>query len=219
MCFSATASFSASAALITAGVAAFRMASDRKHRTLSAIPLVFGIQQAFEGFLWLGLDGGSFESSVPLFTQLFLMVAWLAWPIVIPLVFTMFVPRRETLRRRLAIGLCLLGAISVMFNAWSMAADMPYPKIEGMHIAYKSLQDFWFDGLSGYMYVACALLPPFLTLNRHLWILGAVHVLAFGITYLMARDYLISVWCFLAAVSSMIILWIQWKERRIQRRK
>ena len=61
MCFSATASFAASAVLITAGGASLSLAKPHQ-RLFAAMPLLFGIQQAIEGLQWLQLDKG--ESSL-----------------------------------------------------------------------------------------------------------------------------------------------------------
>ena len=53
MCFSATASFGASAVLGVIGVAAVAKAKTKPQRLFASIPLVFAVQQLSEGFLWL----------------------------------------------------------------------------------------------------------------------------------------------------------------------
>ena len=53
MCFSASASFIAAAALATTGVATLRMASRPSELPFAAVPLLFGIQQFIEGLTWL----------------------------------------------------------------------------------------------------------------------------------------------------------------------
>lgn len=59
MCFSAGASFGASAILVVIGVASLRKVQTRAHLPFAAIPLLFGIKQAFEGVLWLMLGDDS----------------------------------------------------------------------------------------------------------------------------------------------------------------
>ena len=82
MCFSATASFTASALLTPVGLYALRRTyqSDPRYLALAAFPLLFGIQQAIEGGLWLALEGRATLSTST--TALgFLFFAYLLWPI------------------------------------------------------------------------------------------------------------------------------------------
>ena len=53
MCFSAPASFIAGAVLATVGVVTLRMATRPAQIAFAAIPLLFGIQQLFEGLILL----------------------------------------------------------------------------------------------------------------------------------------------------------------------
>jgi hypothetical protein len=61
MCFSAPVSFAASALLLSAGLYSLRLASQNNPRylPLAAIPIAFGIQQACEGWVWLGMEVAS----------------------------------------------------------------------------------------------------------------------------------------------------------------
>ena len=56
MCFSASASFVASAALLTGGVATLKQTTNNGQIPFASIPLLFGAQQLMEGFLWLSLQ-------------------------------------------------------------------------------------------------------------------------------------------------------------------
>jgi hypothetical protein len=89
MCFNATSSFIAAAVLVPIGIRTVEttLQGERRYLTLAAFPLLFGIQQALEGLLWLNLAGG-----VP--GQLgvtgqgaalgFLFFAYLVWPGLVP---------------------------------------------------------------------------------------------------------------------------------------
>ena len=79
MCFSATASFTASAVLLPAGTLALRRAytTDRRYLALCALPFLFGVQQLMEGFVWTyGARGES--SLVGTFSLGYMFFAWLA---------------------------------------------------------------------------------------------------------------------------------------------
>ena len=72
MCFSAEASFTAAAVLLPAGAVAMRRAyqRDRKYLPLATLPVLFGLQQLFEGFVWTAGHRGnqSAQSAVETFS-------------------------------------------------------------------------------------------------------------------------------------------------------
>ena len=57
MCFSATASFAAGTALSAVGGLTLRKSQGKVELPLALVPLLFGVQQFSEGFLWLSLGG------------------------------------------------------------------------------------------------------------------------------------------------------------------
>ena len=59
MCFSATASFTTALVLIPVGVYCVNKATSlqKSYWLFALMPLMFGVQQFFEGVVWLG-DGG-----------------------------------------------------------------------------------------------------------------------------------------------------------------
>lgn len=84
MCFSASASFAASAGLAIIGVATIKRSKKNSDLLLAAIPFIFAIQQFIEGWLWLSI--GKSEQLVALFTYLVLFFALFWWPAYIPAV-------------------------------------------------------------------------------------------------------------------------------------
>ena len=82
MCFSASASFTASAALGIIGTGTIIKAKRSRELALALVPIFFAIQQFVEGALWL-----SFASSGPwalIFTYIFLFFALFWWPAYVP---------------------------------------------------------------------------------------------------------------------------------------
>ena len=74
MCFSATASFSAAAILVPAGIYCFKKSTslEKPYWLIALLPLIFGIQQLFEGFVWLALEpGGGGQTRLPAMGFLF----------------------------------------------------------------------------------------------------------------------------------------------------
>jgi hypothetical protein len=85
MCFSAEASFTAAAVLVPAGVLGLRRAyqTDRRYLAFAALPVYFGLQQLFEGFVWTGGVLGN-AASIEAFAMGYMFFAWLAWPVWVP---------------------------------------------------------------------------------------------------------------------------------------
>jgi hypothetical protein len=57
MCFSPQADFTAGAVVVAVGVETLRRVRVRRELIVGALPLLFGIHQLVEGFVWLGLRG------------------------------------------------------------------------------------------------------------------------------------------------------------------
>lgn len=99
MCFSPTASFTASIAIGTIGVATLRHVKNPRELALALMPILFAIQQTIEGFLWLSL-GSNGPGALPL-TYAFGFFAFFLWPIYAP--FAVYLLEPEAIRRKLMI--------------------------------------------------------------------------------------------------------------------
>ena len=96
MCFSATASFTAAAVLSTTGVVTLKKAKSTSELPLASIPLLFGIQQAIEGIVWISF-GSTLLNTIAAYG--FLFFAYVLWPILVPIA-TLLV-ETHPLRRRI----------------------------------------------------------------------------------------------------------------------
>lgn len=86
MCFSATVSYSAAVVLVSTGVYAVQLtkrlpASSFPYRMWALVPVLFGVQQAFEGAVWQALNAGDTSAAVPfaLGFHFFSHFLWLWW--------------------------------------------------------------------------------------------------------------------------------------------
>lgn len=82
MCFSPEVSFGAAAALIPTGVYCLRVAARRCPRLwpMALVPCVFGVQQAVEGIVWIGLRTGDHPLTT-VAARVYLFFALAFWPI------------------------------------------------------------------------------------------------------------------------------------------
>jgi hypothetical protein len=87
MCFSASASFTASAVLMPLGLYSTHLARTNKQPNyvpLALVPFFFGVQQFVEGLEWTALDQGRIEPLTTLAGLGFLFFAYCFWMIWIP---------------------------------------------------------------------------------------------------------------------------------------
>ena len=87
MCFSASASFTASAVLMPLGLYSTHVAQKtgkRDYVPLALVPFFFGVQQFVEGLEWTAIDNGGVEPLGTLAGLGFLFFAYCFWMIWIP---------------------------------------------------------------------------------------------------------------------------------------
>jgi hypothetical protein len=114
MCFSATGSFAISGVLSAVGAASIARNSSKVHPMFAAIPLVFAIQQAAEGIVWLTMDGG-YPTLHRLMVGIFLGSALIVWPTWLS--FALRLVERNTVRRRALGALFWMGSAVAIYAA------------------------------------------------------------------------------------------------------
>ena len=215
MCFSAQASFAASAALLPAGV--YCVGSALRKRSgmllLALVPLAFSVQQFAEGLVWRGMEQGD-SVLVQNASVLFLFFAIVFWPFWIPL---SLIPLATGSKSR-----GILVALAVLSLVWlwlylPMTADPGRwlsTRIDHHSIRYE------YDDLPGFQvmshqswriaYLLSICLPLVVCRRRgsggKLAILGGSLVAGlFLVSYIVFWYAFTSVWCFFAAILSLIL--------------
>jgi hypothetical protein len=214
MCFDAAASFAASAILVPAGLYTLRVAweADRRWLPLAGFPLLFGVQQALEGLIWLALGDplGRFVAapplaSAPLAALGFLGFAYVLWPTLVPLAARSVEPRPR--RRLLFAILAALGAADGLFIYLPLLLhpDWLDVGILGGSILYEPKVLFataLSQPVGRALYALVVLLPLLLSsqsLVRRFGLLILISVVLSAVAYGYA---FVSVWCFFAALLS-----------------
>jgi len=214
MCFSATASFVAAGATAAIGIVCLVRAGDRRELPLAATPLLFAGQQAVEGLLWLTLPqapGGSTSSGL---TLLFLLIAEVFWPAYAPV--AAWLVETDPRRRRL-IGLCIASGFGVAaWLLWALLTRSHGALLQDGHIVYVTGQQP--SAIVGVAYLAATGLSLVLSSRRTIRLLGALVLVGSVIAYLAYWEAFVSVWCFFAAGSSLIVLgYFEWSHRHRER--
>ncbi len=217
MCFSATASLIAGAGLSAAGVTALAVTRERRAMPFAAIPLLFGVQQAAEGAIWLAASGGD-TALQGCASAAFLGFAEVLWPIYAPLAVLALEPAGWRRRAMWACFACGLLVAAAMLHG--LVRDFTPGAPEGGHIRY--VLAYWDDFRNAglleallALYVAATCFSLMLSRHGAIRLFGVVVTAALAVTAFAYETWLFSVWCFFAAVLSVIV--VVWAVRRRER--
>lgn len=145
MCFSASASFIAGGSLGTAGLFTIRRANEVSRIPLASIPLLFGIQQAIEGVVWISVDRPYLNAFS---TYAYVFFSHVFWPAFTP--FAVMLIERDPRRRLILKGLLVFGlAVSLYLlaavlrgpvtsspSSFGIIYDFPLPETPVLLAAY-----------------------------------------------------------------------------------
>jgi hypothetical protein len=207
MCFSAPASFVAGALLSGIGITSQRKVRKPEQRLFAVIPFLFGLQQFAEGVLWITLrSGGGYDWLQNVATYAFLIPALVIWPTMVPLSIW-FMEKAET-RKKILAGLMATGGIVSLFYVFCLISYNVTPQILGFHMVYldefpRTIMDIAFP-----FYLASTIAPLFVSTIRRMRVFGILIAISYLVTGIFFKHYLTSVWCFFAALISVVIYWI-----------
>lgn len=198
MCFSATASFAAGTVLSAIGVATVARAERKSDKVFAAIPLFFGIQQLTEGVIWLSFGSPQVLGAM---TFVFLLFSHVIWPTLIPL--AVFLMERGPWRRRVLAVCIAVGAVVSAYFLYYLLKEQVRPEVLNKCIAYVSPHFSKIFVLSPYTVATCA--SCLVSSHRFVNLFGVVVFLSALVAYQFYEIAFISVWCFFAAILSLVI--------------
>jgi hypothetical protein len=203
MCFSATASFVASGVIAAVGVGTLVHVRQPRAILFAALPLLFALHQFTEGFVWLGLEGRIGQTATDHVVFLYLLYAKGILPFLVPLSVALMEPAGW--RRIATCGLALLGALLCAWIVYAVIAYSSNAAIEHHSIAYHNAGTGGFAVPVGYVLTTCGAL--LLSSHQVVRWFGILNLIGLTIV-LVAKGYAFaSVWCFYAAMLSVILYW------------
>ena len=205
MCFSATASFSAAGFLTCIGLYAVSKAKTKSLYLLAGVPLLFALQQASEGIVWLTHVQPTHAYCLNVSSRLFLIFAFLIWPIWIPI--ALFFPENKKERKHFIAGLIIIGIALSAFGAYEFNSYQDSMTIIANHVQYAT-------GFSGslspniylFIYGCVTILPFFISSLRWSKLSGILLLGSLIFTDIIMTNVFISTWCFFAAILSCFML-------------
>ena len=203
MCFSAEASFGASAVLLTIGIISLNKSANVPQKVLSCIPIIFGVQQFAEGILWLSLYHANLASWNKIATYAFLIFAQVVWPIIVPL--SVMLLEKGEKRRKILKAILVSGSIVSSYLLYCLLFYKVEANISCSHIRYDVYYPIHIQHL-GIFYFVVTVTPSIISSIKRLRLLGVVIFVSYIITRIFYQYYLVSVWCYFAAIISVIAL-------------
>jgi hypothetical protein len=201
VCFSPEADFTAGAVVAGVGVETLRRVRAPRELIVGALPLLFGIHQLIEGFVWLGLRGEVSQGLGDAAKEAYIVYAHAVLPAIVPLGFMLLEPdrrRRRRLRPFAGVGL-LLGA----YLLWQVTA-YPVGAQQAPHcIVYTTHTPNDVAVTVFYVLVTCG--PALLSSRQYLRWFGLVSLIGVIVTAIVRADDVTSLWCLYAAMISVLI--------------
>ena len=199
MCFSAPASFAASAGLGALGIGTMLKNKRQEDLPFAAIPLLLGIQQGVEGVVWLSFGAPAINS---LATYLYTIFSHLLWPIFVPIA-VMYAEPDPMQKKRLRLFV-YLGTFVSLYLLYFLSAEPLSCSVVGQSIRYQlAYVAFPEPMLLLYLVAICG--SCFMSSHQTIKLLGLVLFAGFLISFWFYYATFFSVWCFFAAILSAII--------------
>jgi hypothetical protein len=210
-CLSAEVSFSLAGSLTIAGAYCLEKAlrSDRSYVPLAIIPIVFGMQQFCEGWVWTGLHRGE-PGLVTGAAAGFLFFALCLWPAWIPM--SMLLVER---RLRVKVLLWVMSSLGIALGAVLLVPLVIDPSWLHVDVDKHSLH-YNVDDSPAFrvlpnavwqaIYFVIVATPLLVSTSRKLVHFGMVLILSAAATHVFLPRAFASAWCCFAAVMSLYLV-------------
>lgn len=214
MCFSATSSFLLSGVLATIG--SITLYKNRKPSLIlfASIPLFFAFQQSCEGLVWLTLNNPQYALVHQMAIYAFLLFALPFWPVFMPL--SLWVYEKDAHNKNYMLFFIAAGLFTAAFSSYHLLQSIPSATIaqHSIKYTYTTTTNVILGALHSLCYligVSGAFFSSSIYLAR---IIGVAGILSLAITLLFKWAAFVSVWCFFAAVLSVLVYVSVTREQR-----
>jgi len=170
----------------------------RKHMALAALPLLLGVHQLVEAFVWWSLQGHVNAGLGRVATWIYLLIAFVVLPVFIPLGVMWLEPQRR--RRSVMVVFVVLGvAVSTVLLA-AMARGPAKAVLGHNHLSYSTDLRAGLVVVVAYVVATCGAL--ILSSHRDVAAFGVVNLVAVAVLAKLTIDGFASLWCGWAALTS-----------------
>ena len=169
---------------------------------LAALPLLLGFHQIDEAFVWWGLRGDVPHYLGRLAMWIYLVIAFVVLPVLVPAVIMLLEPTIR-LKRRIAPFLAIGLGVSVVLLV-TMLRNHPSVSLGAFHLAYSIGLRHGTVVVGLYIVATCGSLLA--SGYRHIVMFGTANVVAVAVLARLSADGFASLWCFYAALACGAIM-------------
>lgn len=202
MCFSPEADAAVGVIVTAVGVDALRHVRASKEIVLGSLPLLFGIHQLTEAFVWWGLEGHVAHDIQTIATWAYLGFAFALLPVLVPLAVGLV--ERKLGRRRIITAFGALGVAVAVGLTVPMFRGPVTATMQSRHIEY-NIEALTRGGQLTSLYVIATCGALLASSYRDLAAFGVVNLIAIPLLIWLTVSGFVSLWCFWAAIASVVI--------------
>jgi hypothetical protein len=203
MCFSAQASFIVGTGLTLFGAHLLKSALYKKEQYFKTIPLMFGVQQIAEGFVWLSQTNPNFTVYGCYFKSVFLFFAFIVWPIWVP--YSLLQIESNQAKKRCLASILGAGTVVSTTLAWLCYTFGVQTAITCNHIEYALAIPIELRYACVTWYCIATLSPFFIVRKKFMQEFGLLLLVSAILSAYFYTAWFTSVWCFFAALLSFMI--------------
>jgi hypothetical protein len=208
--FFIVANFTLAGVLLVIGVLTLKKVSHPAELVFASLPLLFGLHQFTQGFVWLGLYHMVSPRTLHVASTLFIFYAQAILPFWVPLAIWLLEPRG--MRRQMIAALMVVGGLLMAYVTWGLLQRPTQVFIAHYSLVYFNphTAQLWIAFI--YILTTCGSLV--LSRSVAIQLFGWLNLLGLLLVYLIAEYSFTALWCLYAALVS-VILYLHFIERRI----
>jgi hypothetical protein len=203
MCFSAGASFTAGAIISAIGIASGRKVQKPSQRFFASIPLIFGVQQIAEGFVWISLQKPGHLLMQYISTYIFLFASDILWPFTIAA--SCLLMEESPKRRKILRVLLITGIALSLYYAFCLLSFKVTPEILNCHINYAGDFPPLLVIPAFLVYLTVTVAPLLVSSIKGMYWLGIMLFLGCVVSVVFYIENVTLVWCFFGAIVSVMV--------------
>jgi hypothetical protein len=203
MCFSPEADLVAAVVLAPIGVLTIKAARRPREYALASIPMFFAIHQFIEVFVWLGVQGDVSQGVETFAAVLFIVMAQMVLPILVPVAIGLTEPRRG--RRNYMFASAAAGSIITFWFAYLLITGTIEAHPDKHVMVYKTTAGAvaWWGGI---VYVNATIFTTLASSSFYLRMFGLANAIGISFAGWYNHEAVTSVWCVYAACISFLLL-------------
>ncbi len=200
-CLSAEVDLFAALVIGTIGIDALRYVQHRRQLALAVIPITLAFHQFVEAGAWWSLEGRVPEAVGTVSIHLYLIIALVVVPILVPYAVRNVEPNPR--RRRWMTPFLGMGVLTGAVLGLALLVGDVSASIGGYYLEYRI--GYTFHEAAGLVYLSAVAAPLMLSSVRMFNVLGVLNlVLVAGLGWLNSAG-VVSLWCAAAALQSIVI--------------